>query len=213
MRRALARLTPVAVIAASCVLTGCGTSPADEAHRRVQELHAASEPSHLVARGRVFAAAGDDARAEEYFVAALDAGASSEHVIGPLLAACVHAGKLRVAAQYARGHLERHPADVRTRTVLGTLHAALGDARSAEDELGEAIRRAPRSASLRYTLAVILRDVGHDSRGADREFRHYLRLAPAGAHADEARESLLRQVEDAAGLGLVGVAGAAEAGS
>lgn len=191
-------------------LTGCGSTPADEAQRHMKELHASSAPHILVERGRAFAAVSDYTRAEDYFVAAIDAGASTEVTLPLLLDACVRAGKLRVAAQYAQSHLERHPADVETRAVLGTLRAALGDGHAAEVELAEAIRRRPRTASLRYTLAVVLRDVSHDSVSADRAFRDYLRLEPTGAHSEEARESLLRRVEDAAGVGLTTVRARAE---
>ena len=44
---------------------------------------------------------------------------------------------------------------------------------------------------------MLLRDEFHDRAGADKHFREYLRVAPDGAHAEEAKGSLLKDVSDA----------------
>jgi TolA-binding protein len=41
---------------------------------------------------------------------------------------------------------------------------------------------------------VVLRDSSADLAAADAHFRDYLRLAPNGTHAEEARQSLLKDV-------------------
>jgi hypothetical protein len=52
----------------------------------------------------------------------------------------------------------------------------------------------PSNSNAHYALAVLLRDESADLSTADEHFREYLRLSPAGAHADEARGSLLQRV-------------------
>jgi tetratricopeptide (TPR) repeat protein len=49
-------------------------------------------------------------------------------------------------------------------------------------------------AQAHYLLAVVARDTENDVVEADRHFREYLRFEPHGAHAEEARASLLKRV-------------------
>ena len=52
----------------------------------------------------------------------------------------------------------------------------------------------PDDAKAHYALAILARDSENDVVGADRHFREYLRIEPNGAHAEEARASLLRRM-------------------
>lgn len=147
----------------------------------------------LVDRGRAFAAVGDSTRAEEYLAAALQRGARPERVMPVLLSVCVRDGRYRSAIFYAENHLRAHPSDVATRFVLGTLYAAIGEAPRAKEHLTRVVEATPNEARAHYALAVLMRDQ-QDPIGADRHFREYLRLAPEGAHAEEARASLLTRI-------------------
>ncbi len=147
----------------------------------------------LFDRGRAFAAVGDSTRAEEYLAAALQRGADPAKVIPVLLDVCIRDGRYRSAIFYAENHLRTHPADVPTRFVLGTLYAAIGEGPRAKEHLERVVEAKPNEARAHYALAVLMRDQ-QDPVGADRHFREYLRLAPDGSHAEEARASLLTRM-------------------
>ncbi|HMR09351.1 MAG TPA: hypothetical protein PKA88_26405, partial [Polyangiaceae bacterium] len=56
------------------------------------------------------------------------------------------------------------------------------------------VRDSPNHSDAHYALAVLMRDVEQDWVQADYHFREYLKLNPAGSHAAEARDSLLKNV-------------------
>ncbi|MBX3189254.1 MAG: tetratricopeptide repeat protein [Labilithrix sp.] len=153
-----------------------------------------STTDKLVERGRGFAAVGDTTRAEDYFAAALEQGADPNEVLPLLLAVCVQTQRYRSAIQHAENHLRRHPEDIRTRFVLGTLYAALGETKPAREQLEQVVGARPNDSKAHYALAVLARDNENDVVLADRHFREYLRIEPNGAHAEEARASLLKRM-------------------
>jgi tetratricopeptide (TPR) repeat protein len=153
-----------------------------------------STTDNLVERGKAFATIGDTTRAEEYLAAALDQGADAQKVLPLLLQVCVQTGRYRSAIQHAENHLRRHPDDVRTRFVLGTLYAAIGETKEARSALETVVGERPNEAKAHYALAVLARDTENDVVSADRHFREYLRIEPAGSHAEEARASLLKRM-------------------
>lgn len=148
----------------------------------------------LVERGRAFAAVGDLTRAEEYLVDALDQGANDREVLPLLIDVCVRGGRLRSAIGHAENHLRKYPHDQRTRLVVGTLYAALGETKDAHAALEQVLGEMPDDASAHYVLAILARDNENDVVAADHHFREYLRIAPNGSHADEARASLLKRM-------------------
>ena len=103
-------------------------------------------------------------------------------------------GRYRSAIQHAENQLRKHPDDMRTRYVLGTLYAAVGDERNAHASLEKVVASRPDDPGAHYALAVLARDTESDPVGADLHFREYLRMEPNGAHAEEARASLLKKV-------------------
>ena len=149
----------------------------------------------LVERGKGFAAVGDHTRAEEYLAASLEQGANPQEVLPMLLEVCVQTGRYRSAIQHAENHLRRHPEDLRTRFVVGTLYAAIGETKEAKAALATVLERKPNEAKAHYALAVLARDE-NDAVVADRHFREYLRIEPNGNHAEEARASLLKKVPE-----------------
>jgi tetratricopeptide (TPR) repeat protein len=182
---------------ASLVLAGCGpATPAEKAQADMQTMRAEQTPDKLLDRGRGFAAVGDTTRAEEYLAAALDAGADPKAALPLLLEVCIQTGRYRAAIQHAENQLRRHPDDVRTRFVLGTLYAAVGDNKQAETTLEQVVEIRPNDSKAHYALAVMARDADNDPVKADKHFREYLRLEPNGDHAEEARASLLKKVPE-----------------
>ncbi len=174
---------------------GCGpTTPAEKAQADMATFRKEATTDNLVDRGKAFAAVGDTTRAEEYLSAALDQGANPKEVLPLLLQVCVQTGRYRSAIQHAENHLRKHPEDVRTRFVLGTIYAAIGETKDAKSALEMVVAARPDEPSAHYALAVLARDSESDVVGADRHFREYLRIEPAGSHAEEARASLLKRM-------------------
>ena len=174
---------------------GCGpTTPAEKAQADMATFRKEATTENLVDRGRGFAAVGDTTRAEEYLAAALDQGASPNEVLPLLLQVCIQTGRYRSAIQHAENHLRKNPEDVRTRFVLGTLYAALGETQDAKSTLEKVIAVRPDESKAHYALAVLARDNESDVVSADRHFREYLRIEPEGSHAEEARASLLKRM-------------------
>jgi len=186
----------VAIVASLTSVLGCGpATPAEKAQADMQTMRTETTRDKLVERGRAFAAVGDHTRAEEYLAAALEQGADPKEVLPSLLEVCVQTGRYRSAIVHAENHLRRHPDDVRTRFVVGTLYAAIGETRDAKAALASVLEARPNEAKAHYALGVLARDSEQDAVSADKHFREYLRIEPNGSHAEEARGSLLKKVQ------------------
>ena len=176
-------------------LPACGPStPAEKAQADLATFRKEATTDNLLDRGKAFAAVGDTTRAEEYLSAALDQGADAREVMPLLLEVCVRTGRYRSAIQHGEDHLRKHPDDVRTRFVVGTLYVAIGETKDAKSNLETVVTARPDDARAHYALAILARDNENDVVGADRHFREYLRIEPSGAHAEEARASLLKRM-------------------
>ncbi len=179
------------------LLVACGpgcAAPGSEVKSQIEVVQREQSWEKLFARGRAFAQVGDFIRAEQYLSMSLDAGGDGRKILPILMAVCVESKKYRVAIDYGNVYLKQEPGDVRLRHLVGTLHLVLGETQQARESFEEVLRRDPNQPETHYALAVLLRDEEHDLVAADRQFREYLRLSPAGAHAPEARASLLKSV-------------------
>lgn len=202
-----------AALAAACAPTAAQKVEADMASVRKE-----SDAKTLVERGKGFAAVGDHTRAEEYLASGIEAGADPRDVLPLLMDVCVKTGRYRSAIQHGENHLRKHPHDMRTRVMVGALYAAISESKQARLQLEHVVKTDAREdaradtrdagspspstplglqAQAHYLLAVVARDSDNDVVGADRHFREYLRIEPKGAHAEEAKASLLRQVQPA----------------
>ncbi len=177
----------------ACVACGPRAS-ADKAQADMAIFKREATTENLVDRGRAFAAVGDNTRAEDYLAAALDQGAEARDVLPLLLQVCVQTGRYRSAIQHGENQLRKHPGDLRTRFVVGTLYGAIGDTVNAKTHLDSVVVARPDDAHAHYARAVVARDGDSDSVTADRHFREYLRLEPDGVHAEEARAALLKRM-------------------
>ena len=166
----------------------------------VKSFQADQKPELLFERGKAFASVGDMTRAEEYLAAAMDAGYDPRKVMPLLLDACTRDNRYRVAIQYAENYLRRYPADTNTWFVVGTLHAAMGEAGPAEDALLRVAKARPADPNVQFALGVLYRDLRLDPVRADEHFRAYLRLAPTGEHVGEARANVMKQVQPEAAV-------------
>lgn len=193
--RALA-LVP-ALLSWATLVAGCGATAGEKMKADVTSFQKEQTPDKLFERGKGFASVGDWTRAEEYLAAAIEAGADERKVMPVLLQVCAADHRYRVAIAYAEPYVQKHPDDVATHFVLGTLYAAVGEAVQAKSELGRVLAAKPNAANAHFALAVVMRDHDNDLVAADRHFREYLRLEPRGQHAEEARASLLKEVPPA----------------
>jgi tetratricopeptide (TPR) repeat protein len=178
------------------VAVGCSSLPpaSPPASPEMIEQQRADIARSLVETGRAVAAQGDSLRAEQYFRAALDAGAPAGDVLPLLIAVCVKGQRYRAAVADTEEFLRQHPNASRLRFVLASLLTGLGDFPAAVDELVRLVSAEPDHVLGHYALAVLYRDRLHHAERADQEFRTYLALAPSGSHAEEARASLLQPV-------------------
>jgi tetratricopeptide (TPR) repeat protein len=152
------------------------------------------DSSLLIERGRAYGEAGDFTRAEQYLTAALAAGGKASVILPPLLKACVESGHLRLASEHAEAQLSRDPNDAHLRFLAGALHASLGNRAMARQHLEQAASALTEDANVQFSVAAFFRDDLQDRVDADPYFRDYLKLAPKGEHAEEARASLMERV-------------------
>jgi Tfp pilus assembly protein PilF len=174
-------------------LAGCVSGAAKPTKTPAEEK--AQATATLIAEGRGYAEAGDALRAEQYFAAALNAGADEKVVLPLFLRACIADKNYRLAIEYAEAALAREPKNAHLRLLSGTLHASIGDTARSRERLERAASELPNEAEVQFTVAVSFRDDAGDVVMADRYFRRYLALAPNGAHAEEAKSSLMEQIQ------------------
>ncbi len=188
-------MRPMLFLVASLFACGCARGPAPDAESPA-EVAAENErqTAQLMERARAAYSRGDYTRAEQYLNLAKDGGRDAAEITPLLIDVCVKDQRYRAALQYTQEHLRRHPRAYRLRFVQATLLAAVGDVARAREDLEKVLSAKPQHADAHYSLAVLLRDDLGNRLEADTHFRHYLRLEPHGAHAEEAGESLLEAV-------------------
>ena len=174
------------------VLAGCAARAAQE--KRADQTNPDTNAKALFARGQASAAAGDMTRAEQYFVAAMNAGGDEGTITRRLLVVCAADQRYPVALDYADNYLRHHPTDTELRFARASLYAATGDRARAAEDLERVVSEKPDWPDAHYELATVLRENGSALLSADRHYREYLRLSPTGAYAETARGYLLKSV-------------------
>lgn len=182
----------LATLFACSLALGCARSATLEAPSADESADEAARRTELfMQRAQSAFARSDYTRAEQYLNLAKESGRSETEITPLLIDVCVKDQRYRAALQYAQEYLRRHPRAHRLRFVEATLLGALGETARAKEELEKVLNAEPRHADAHYSLAVLLRDDLGNHLEADSHFRDYLRLAPRGAHAEEAGQSLL----------------------
>lgn len=189
------RITPsIAAVLLPLALIGCAapgaTKSTDAAHSPLKD------PNVLFERGKAYSQVNDYTRAEQYFAAAIANGGKTSTILPHLLKACVASGDLRLASEYAEQELSRNPENARLRFLTGAIYASIGDRSTARSHLVRAAGDLPKDAEVQFMVATFFRDNLNDKIVADPYFRDYLRLAPKGEHAQEARASLMERVPE-----------------
>ena len=189
MQRTLSTL----VLMSAFLAFGCGAT----ANTSAQNANTAPlrNATLLVRQAEAFAANGDFSRAQQYFAAAIAAGGKSSAILPQLLKACIAAGDLRLATEYAENELARSPDDAHLRFLVGALEAQIGNRSVARKHLVQAAKELEKDPNVQFSVATFFRDDVQDRIEADPYFRTYLALAPLGEHAPEARGSLMERVQ------------------
>ncbi|WP_394822977.1 tetratricopeptide repeat protein [Pendulispora albinea] len=179
------------VLAAALSLGACGSASGARSAKTAAPLPEDRDPKLLYERGKAYAELGDLVRAEQYLAAALNAHGDERAVLPALFRVCIASRHYRLASEYAEVALARRPKDARLRFVAGAFYVSIGERARARDYLEEAAHQLPDDAEIQFAVAVFFRDELTDRVAADPYFREYLRLAPKGEHADEAKSSLM----------------------
>jgi tetratricopeptide (TPR) repeat protein len=187
------RILSLAALVTALFAGGCGTTLNEHTKKTVPSP--LKDPAMLVRQGDAFAADGDFTRAQQYFAAAIAAGGNANEILPHLLEACIAAGDLRLASEYAENALSRRPDDSNLRFVAGALLARIGNRPAAREHLVQAASEMKSNAKVQFLVATFFRDDMQDRVDADPYFRDYLRLEPKGEHASEARASLMEQLQ------------------
>jgi tetratricopeptide (TPR) repeat protein len=167
--------------------------PITAASEAAERKAAAAE---LLELGLQFARGGDSVRGEQYLAAALDSGADPNVALLPLLKLCIKAGRFEAAAQYAESYAKDVAAKRDVEMLTGGLYITLDRTDKAIVYFERVVKKYPEHAMAHFLLARLLRDEGRDLERADQHFRAYLKLVPDGQYATEARESLLKRVDE-----------------
>lgn len=134
--------------------------------------------------------AGDLTRAEQYFVAARNAGGDERLLTTRLLITCATDGRYPAAASYGEDFLRRHPGDVEIQYAVASVYIALGDLARAREALRHVVAERPDIADAHYALATLLLHEENSRLEASDQLREYIRLRPNGQYAEAARASL-----------------------
>jgi len=195
--RSLRTFLHAALIAVATTVIACGQTN----HPRVETAATAASDQAAAAKellelGLELAREGDAVRGEQYLVSALDAGADPNAAVLPLLKLCIKSSRFEAAAQYAENYGKDVMAKRDLDLLLGGLYVTLDERDKAVMHLHRVTRLYPEHAMAHLLLARVLNQQSRDLLQADEQFRAYLRLAPEGPFAAEARESLLKRVEE-----------------
>jgi tetratricopeptide (TPR) repeat protein len=189
------RIFSAFVVVTALFAVGCGASLNEQPKHAGPQYSPLKDPNVMVEHAEVFAENGDFTRAQQYYSAALAAGGKSSAIMPKLLKACIASGDLRLATEYAEQELSKNPDDQNLRFVTGALQAQIGNRVAARDHLVGAAAKMKQNAKVQFAVAAFFRDDMQDRAEADPYFREYLRLAPTGEHADEARGSIMERVQ------------------
>lgn len=142
---------------------------------------AQTAPAHAewLEKGRLLDASGQSVRAEQYFLAAEQAGADEEEVFSLLVDTCIESGRLGSALGYVEARLRRNPDSPLLRQLSASLHLALGHEFEAERDI-RALEGLPElSASAHLFLANYYDRTTGEADSARRHFEAYVRGVPA----------------------------------
>lgn len=94
-----------------------------------------NEAEQLHASGMRLSRMGQSVRAEQYFLASIDAGADEGLVLGDLIETCIASGRLRSAIDYVERALRGDPKSFELRRLAVSLYVSLGQTEAADEHV------------------------------------------------------------------------------
>lgn len=165
-------IVPLAVAAISVACLGCAGNRAV-----APPLQPDAEVGELQKKAREFSGRGESHRAEQYFLAALEAGASPDELYPELIDACVRGGRLGSAAVHVDKRLRERPDDLGLLRLSISLEEALGHERKAFARADQLTSSPHLSAEQQLFLAGYFERAGQTSR-ALKYFHIYMQNRP-----------------------------------
>lgn len=110
---------------------GCTGSPPVAA----SPLQGPSQAEQYHASGLRLSRQGQSVRAEQYFLASIDAGGDENLVLGDLIETCIASGRLRSAIDYVERALRGDPKSFELRRLAVSLYVSLGQAAAADEHV------------------------------------------------------------------------------
>jgi tetratricopeptide (TPR) repeat protein len=150
----------------------------------------------LLEEGRRYAELGQSVRAEQYYLAARQAGANPDEVFTLLVETCVGSGRLGSALRHVNHQLRLQPEDVRLLQLAASLSEALGHRRATENHIAELAAARDLSPQAELFLAeYYARDPGNQEEAIAR-FKNYLQRVPSNGRVAWAAPTLARLVAE-----------------
>lgn len=141
-----------------------------------------SQVQNWLEQGRELSRLGQSVRAEQYLLAAWDAGASVDEVAPLLIEICVRDGRIRSALIYVQRVRHARPNDSAVLQLSATLHLALGQSARAQEDVAALEILEPTRPEALFFLGEYLLLHGQVDRGR-RYLSAYLERAPDGEDA------------------------------
>lgn len=179
------RIAILALMLVGCAHTSSATTAGTTDRPTAEQLYAVA---------RVAESRHDKLRAQQYYMAALQAGYDSRDVTPRLLRLFIADGQYRLAISRAKETLDEHGDDPALRLLLAELYRATDLDVPAEHEYQHVLERQPNNAQAHLELALLLQQAGRDAGRADEHLRAYLALEPHGAAAEEVRGRLMKEL-------------------
>jgi len=173
-------------------LSACSADRAAEEKEQRAVIAAESSGPALLNKARASTAMGDYSRAEQYYAAALRAGAPEKTVVERMIEVCVADQRYPAAVEHAEQYLYRHPGDAEVQFVAASLHVAIGELARGRSLYETVVKDRPNWPEPHYAFATLLRAEDCDIALADQHDLTYLKLSPQGAFAETARARLTR---------------------
>jgi predicted Zn-dependent protease len=128
--------------------------------------------------GERLSASGQSVRAEQYFLASLEAGEPETVILPALIDTCIQSGRLRSALDYVERATKLEPHDERLRRLLASLYLSLGQVRPATEEVQRLSMKKELSPETLLFVAEFFDHTLLERNAAMALYRRYLALVP-----------------------------------
>jgi tetratricopeptide (TPR) repeat protein len=178
-KRVIVRLRLFSILGIS-LLSTWGCSPSGASPKVVSASPQGAEAARLKEMGERLSASGQSVRAEQYFLASLEAGEPEKAILPALIDTCIQSGRLRSALDYVQRATKLDPHDERLRRLLASLYLSLGQIRAATDEVQQLSMNRELSPETILFVAEFFEHTLLESSAAMAFYRRYLASVSEG---------------------------------